>query len=50
MTKFAQPRAGQRETDIRQAFARAISKTPEHTRVTGQVFRTLKTPAGIVSI
>ena len=35
---------------IRAAFERALAKTPEHTRLTGKVFRALRGRAGLVSL
>ena len=44
------PRAGQRATAMRLAFVKALAATPEHTRITGKVFSSLCTAAGLVRI
>lgn len=44
------PAAGQYETAIRAAFARALAAHPTHTKLTGKVFNALCTGAGIVRL
>lgn len=44
------PRVGQINSETRTAFIKALIKTPSHSKLTGQVFNALCSPAGIVSL
>lgn len=51
MTKaILTPRNDQRESTLRHAFTKALIATPQHTKTTGRVFRSLCTPAGLIHV
>ena len=48
MTKISTPRSFERATNMRDAFHKALVNHPEHTKLSGMVYRALSSYAGFV--